>query len=288
MRFKKIYLEITNVCNLHCEFCPKTARTPHFMSLDQFGLYAAKLRPFCDTLFFHLMGEPLLHPLLGEFLAAAERLAYRVVITTNGVLLGEKAPLLLNAPALQRVNISLHCFEGNEGQRAGMPLGFDDYVNTAAAFAAHMEQSGKIAVLRLWNDGGADRRNDEIRALLRQTFPGDWQVTRHGLRLSGRVWLENAVRFDWPGESGDEHPDGFCYGLRDQLGVLADGTVVPCCLDAEGRLALGDLNTDPVALILNSPRAVALYDGFSARRPAEPLCRRCGYARRFSKPDPTE
>ena len=79
-------------------------------------------------------------------------------------------------------------------------------------------------------------------------------------------------------ELGENHG---CYGLRDQVGVLSDGTVVPCCLDHNGDIRLGNIYEQPIEEILNSPRAKAMVEGFSCRKAAEELCRKCGYARRF-------
>ena len=101
--------------------------------------------------------------------------------------------------------------------------------------------------------------------------------------LRDHLYLERAGKFDWPDLSAGESGAQFCYGLRDQLGVLVDGTVVPCCLDHEGDVALGNLFTQPLTEILTSPRACALREGFSRRKPAEELCRRCGFAARFNK-----
>jgi len=113
-------------------------------------------------------------------------------------------------------------------------------------------------------------------------FPGDWVQERHGIRIADRTYLEYGDKFDWPDLSAPEGSNRlFCYGLRDQLGVLCDGTVVPCCLDHDGDLALGNLLEEDMEAILNSPRSKAIYEGFSNREAAEELCRKCGYARRF-------
>ena len=89
--------------------------------------------------------------------------------------------------------------------------------------------------------------------------------------------------FDWREPRLAPEDSQFCYGLRQQIAVLCDGTVVPCCLDSEGRLALGNLLSQEMDDILASPRARAIQKGFDARRPAEELCRRCGYAARFNR-----
>ncbi len=276
MRFAKIYVEISNLCNLSCAFCPGTRRTPGRMSAEAFTTLAPKLRPYTDFLYFHLMGEPLCHPQLGEFLTIAGDHGFRVIITTNGTLLAKQQELLLSSPALHKVNISLHAFEAND-----LAVPFEKYLSDCMAFG-QAAKGEKLVVYRLWNQGGADEKNKEILETLHSAFPGEWIVEKRGTRLADRTYLEYGDKFDWPDLTA---PEGdcrvFCYGLRDQLGVLYDGTVVPCCLDHEGDLALGNIFRQDMEEILASPRAKAIYDGFSRKEAAEPLCRRCGYARRF-------
>ena len=277
-RFAKIYLEISNRCNLRCAFCPGTKRPGRSMTEAEFSTLLPRLQPYTDFLYFHLMGEPLCHPLLGRFLALAGEAGFRVILTTNGTLLPLRQDLLLASPALHKVNVSLHAFEAND-----LTVPFEAYLKGCTDFGRAAE--GQVLVTyRLWKGGGADRRNSEILAALEQAFPRPWVEERRGIRLGERVYLEYGEKFDWPDLQA---PDGgervFCYGLRDQLGVLCDGTVVPCCLDHEGDLALGNLFDQTLPEILDSPRARAIYEGFSRRQAAEPLCRRCGYATRFQK-----
>lgn len=276
MAFKKIYLEISNLCNLSCAFCPGTKRTPRRMTPEDFAFLAPKLRPYTEYLYFHLMGEPLCHPQLKEFLEIAYNHNFRVIITTNGTLLSRQQDLLLSSPALHKINISLHAFEAND-----LVVPFEDYLTDCFAFG-QAAKGEKLVVYRLWNQGGADQRNEEILASLRAAFPQPWIPERQGMRIAHRTYLEYGDKFDWPNLQAPEGSNRvFCYGLRDQLGVLCDGTVVPCCLDHEGDLALGNLFTQELPEILSSPKAKAIYDGFSRKEATEELCRKCGYARRF-------
>ena len=275
-RFKKVYLEIGNVCNLKCSFCPGTRRKPRQMTVEEFSLAAGKLRAYTDYLYFHLMGEPLLHPQLEKLLETAGDMAYKVIITTNGILLGKRGDVLLESGAVHKVNISLQSFEANQGG------GLEEYISSCAAFAAKASEQGKICVLRLWNNNGLDSLNETIKEILSRGFPQPWTESRMSLRLAERVYLEPGDKFDWPDmEASAETAPSFCYGLRDQIGVLSDGTVVPCCLDHEGDIALGNIFTQSMEEILASPRATALYEGFTRRRAVEKLCQSCGYASRF-------
>ena len=277
MRFRKVYLEISNICNLNCAFCPGTRRQKRAMTEDDMRILLPKLRPYTDFLYFHLMGEPLCHPRLETFLELAHSHGFRVILTTNGTLLSKKQELLLNFPGLHKVNISLHAFEAND-----LSVPFETYLRGCFDFGKAAE-GNKLISYRLWNNHGQDEKDGEILEMLEQYFPKPWVQERHGIRIADRVYLEHGDKFDWPDLAA---PDGgcgvFCHGLRDQIGVLCDGTVVPCCLDHEGDIALGNLFNQSLDDILDSPRARAIYDGFSQRKAAEELCRKCGYARRFS------
>ena len=274
--FNKIYLEISNLCNLNCAFCPGTKRPRHAMTVEEFSTLLPKLRPYADFLYFHLMGEPLLHPHLEDFLRIAGNWGFKVILTTNGTLLSRQLGTLLNSPALHKVNISLHAFEAND-----LTVPFDEYLQGCFQFGKRAE-GHVLTVFRLWNQGSAEERNQEILAAMAQYFPEPWITERKGIRLGNRVYLEYGEKFDWPdlaAEDGGQRV--FCYGLRDQIGVLCDGTVVPCCLDHEGDLSLGNLFHQELDDILESPRAQAICQGFQNRTAAEELCRKCGYARRF-------
>ena len=276
MRFRKVYLEISNICNLNCRFCPDTKRSKNALTEEELAVLLPKIRPYTDYLYFHLMGEPLLHPKLERFLKMAGEYGFKVILTTNGTLLKKQQEMLLRSPALHKINISLHAFEAND-----LAVPFETYLSDCFAFG-NASAGKKLVVYRLWNQGGEDTQNREILDAMHRYFPEDWVQERHGIRIADRTYLEYGDKFDWPDLTAAEGDSRvFCYGLRDQLGVLCDGTVVPCCLDHDGDLALGNLLTQDMEEILNSPRAKAIYEGFSNREATEELCRKCGYARRF-------
>jgi len=272
---KKAYVEITNICNLSCSFCPGTKRDPRFMDVSEFESVADALVGHTRFIYFHLMGEPLLHPELERLLDIAHKKGFRVIITTNGTLIGERIQALLSAEALHRVNISLQSFEGSGGED------MESYIDHICGFAKAASEKGTICSLRLWNAGGENSLNSRIISLLGKHFPTPWEDCTKNLRLTNRVFLEHGDKFDWPDLAAEERDVRFCYGLRDQIGILCDGTVVPCCLDSEGSIPLGNIHRDSLEDILQSPRARAIYDGFSGHRATEELCRRCGYASRF-------
>lgn len=275
-RFRKIYLEISNICNLKCSFCPGTKRPKRLMTEEEFRSLLPKLQQWTDFLYFHLMGEPLCHPNLYTFLDLAYEAGFKVILTTNGTGLNDHTDHLRKAKGLHKVNISLHAFEAND-----LAMPFEQYLDSCFSFGRKAE--GNVLVsYRLWNQGGMDAKNEQILNTLKTYFPTPWFDERKGIRIGQRIYLEHGDKFDWPDLSAPVCSDRvFCYGLRDHIGILCDGTVVPCCLDHEGDIALGNLFTQDLDEILNTPKAKAIYDGFSNGKAPEELCHRCGYATRF-------
>ena len=278
----RVYIEITNRCNLSCDFCHGTRRPLRTMTPSEFRILAQKLRGETSYLYLHVLGEPLLHPQLPELLAIAGDLDFRVCLVTNGTLLARQRETLLAAPALHKLSVSLHSFEGNGGVGD-----LEEYLQQVWDTCLPLSQRGVLCALRLWNDGAAQRCNARVLDFLSGRIGRDVETLSRDARgnrtLRPHLFLEQAERFDWPDLAAPASGANFCHGLTRQLAVLCDGTVVPCCLDSEGTIALGNLFTQTLPEILQSPRAAAMAAGFAARNPSEELCRRCGYARRFIK-----
>ena len=275
MRFAKAYVEISNVCNLSCSFCPGTIREPRRMTAEEFEIILDKLHGYVEYLYFHLLGEPLCHPELEAFLKLANNRGFKVTLTTNGTLIDTKRDMLLQND-FYKIVFSLHSFEANS-----ITSSLQKYLENCFLFGK--ELNGKsIVVYRLWNEGGMNSLNSEIENKLHKYFTDDWQESRNGTKIAKRVFLQYGDKFDWPDVNAEnENENVFCYGLRDQIGILADGTVVPCCLDNNGTLSLGNIFKDTLDKILSSQRAQNIYNGFSNRCAVEELCRKCTYSRKF-------
>lgn len=275
MKYSRAYVEITNICNKNCSFCPKNKREKRRMTEDEFEIVANKLRGITDYIYYHVMGEPLTHPLLPHFIKKANELGFKSAVTTNGSLLSSRGDELIDS-GVYKVNISVHSFEDGDKED------YLRYINDCIDFADKASKSGVLTVLRLWNNGHDGGLNDETLALMQSRLEGEWKMGPRGYRIRHKLHLEYGERFDWPDMTADNYGNNvFCYGLKDHFGVLCDGTVIPCCLDHEGDIPLGNIFTDNIENILSSPRAEAMRCGFANRCATEELCRRCGYARRF-------
>ncbi|GLX67984.1 radical SAM/SPASM domain-containing protein [Paenibacillus glycanilyticus] len=290
-RFKKFYIEITSICNLSCHFCPPTERAKGFISIEDFTSRLDQIKPFTDYIYFHLKGEPLLHPKIDELLDISHEKGFKVNITTNGTLLQKNKHKLLSKPAIRQMNFSLHSFDGHAGSTDK-----EGYIGNVLSFVREArEQTDMITSFRLWNltqdnmTNAERQRNREILSLIEKEFELDYLIEEKvvpgsGVKIADRVYLNQDYEFEWPDlKAKEDDGKGFCYGMRNQAGILIDGTVVPCCLDGEGVIDLGNVNVQPFAEIIEGQRATNLIDGFSRREAVEELCRKCGYRQRFGK-----
>ena len=275
--YSRVYIEITNVCNMNCSFCHGHSRDKRFMSEDEFNLILDRLSGQTEYIYYHLMGEPLLHPLLPVFLKTAKNKGYKSMITTNGTLLNKCGDEIINS-GIHKVNISVHSFEESDNDE------YLSYLGKIADFAEKANNSGVIIVLRFWNNGIDEAKNNFAIDYFRSRFDGDWAENSKGLRIRNKMFIEYGDRFGWPDKNAEIQGDEvFCYGLRDHFGILCDGTVVPCCLDSDGVINLGNVFDSDIESILSSERAAAMKSAFDCRKASEELCRRCAYAQRFSK-----
>lgn len=264
----RCYIEITNTCNLDCHFCPKHQRKRRQLSAEEFDLLTDKVRGKVCFLYFHLMGEPLLHPLLPQFITMAREKGFKTVLTSNGTLLHRAMNLLDTLP--HKVQLSLHSHESNARGE------LSSYMEEVMNFATQAAAKGTCVVLRLWNQGGMDKENEQVMDYIAEYVPRPWKERPDGFRLCDNLYLEFDRKFEWPSANASSAKrEVFCKALLKQIGVLSDGSLVPCCLDHNGDVVLGNLFHQSLEEILSSPRAQAMIEGFQHHTATEALCQNC-------------
>lgn len=290
-QFKKCYIEITSVCNLACSFCPPTLRARQFVSPENFAKRLDEIKPHTKYIHLHVKGEPLLHPQIGTLLDIAHEKGFHVHITTNGTLIEKRKDQLMNKPAIRQMNFSLHSFDDNIGLKDK-----DTYMENIIRFVKdQVPKTNMYVSFRLWNLSKDNKtnlekqRNRELLAMIEEAFHLDYQIEERverggGIKVAERVYVNQDHLFEWPSLDAEEDDGrGFCYGLRTQVAILSNGTVVPCCLDGEGVINLGNIHEQSFSDIIESERARNIVDGFSRREAVEELCRKCGFRKRFGK-----
>lgn len=283
-KFKQIYVEITNICNLNCSFCPKNNRPKRFMTVDEFNIITDEISPITNTICLHLMGEPLLHPNIKEIFEICNKKNLNVYLTTNGTLLKQNLDLLKSGCA-KRISVSLHSFEANTNSNS-----LDEYLEDVLLSCKEISDNSQTCIeFRLWNEDSNKKAkntlNKNIVNKINKIFNtnlADQNLQCH-ISITDKIYISFADIFEWPinTENQEKNSVKFCYGLRSHFGILCDGTVVACCLDSEGKLALGNIFQSKIYDILNTPRAQNIYKGFTDRNTAEEFCKTCTYANKF-------
>lgn len=276
MRFKKIYVEVTNVCNFSCSFCFKSFRDKRFVSPEDFSATLVRIKPYTDYIYLHVLGEPLLHPQIELLLEIAHKQGFNVNLTTNGSLLRSKRKIL-ELGYIRQYNVSLHDAAENVKKE-----NLDSYIDEVLDFASQEAERSYFS-LRLWNKGAEDvamfnrfclnKINDFFCLDITEK---DLLETRN-IKLAPHIFLQNAARFSWPGEKELNITNRGCYALKDHIAILSDGTVVPCCLDADASIPLGNILTENLEDILKKERVVNMLNGFRNKVVTEDICRNCGF-----------
>jgi radical SAM protein with 4Fe4S-binding SPASM domain len=282
--FERLYIEISNICNLQCTFCPEVIRDKKIMPVADFRKLAEQAKPLTKQVCLHLMGEPLAHPDFAEIMDICDELDLRVFLTTNGTLIKRHADRLSKWKALDQINFSVHSYFANpEKQTLG------DYLKPILEFCDKANPDFYIN-LRLWNLQKTNFQKDQnlrVFDILNRHFNVEMNENvdvkmNKSKKIQGKTYVHFDTEFIWPSpDQPFRSKEGSCYGLRKQLAVHANGDVVPCCLDKETVLKIGNAHQNTLKEIIKSDRAVAIKKGFEQNQLIEDLCQKCQYAERF-------
>lgn len=275
-RFPRIYIEISNRCNLACAFCPSVKRDTKTMDEAEFKHILSEISPYTDHIYLHVQGEPLLHPTLMRFLDIAYSYRLKVHLVTNGTLLISYGTKLPFHPALAQLTISLHAWES-------LPKESFHQLNEFLKIIIDQSESYSCSLfLRIWN-----KRSERMNRILETNFSEkelvSWrQPSKKRLKIRKNITLDLDQEFTWPSLSNPfVSIDGRCHAGTKMMAILANGDVTPCCLDPEGILSIGNIHATPLETVLSSPRYTRFIDGFKEKTCTEELCRHCSFRTRF-------
>lgn len=261
-RFKKIYIEITNNCNLDCSFCIKNKRTNKFISIEEFNILLDKIKDYTDYIYFHILGEPLLHPKINELISLAS-LNFKINITTNGYLINR----IKNNKNIRQLNISLHSYDIK--YNINLTKYLDNIFNTIDTLP------NTYISLRLWVK---NKHQEEIIKYINNRYNLNLPKDIENYTINNHIFINNFHEFIWPDLNNNYYNEiGTCYGLIDHIGILVDGTIIPCCLDTLGNINLGNIYSDSIDHILNSTRVNNIINNFKNNKKCEELCRHCSF-----------
>ena len=265
-RFKKIYIEITNACNLNCPFCIKNKRTITHMTIDEYQSIINKIKDYTEEIYFHILGEPLLHPNLTTFIDYAYNNGLKVNITTNGYLINN----IKKNTNINRLNISLHSY--NEIYK----IDLNDYLDSIFETIDQIKNKTFIS-LRLWV--GNQNTNNIINYINKRYNTNIEHIENNTkIKITNNLIIDTFHEFIWPNLNNDYYNEvGKCKGLIDHIGILSDGTIIPCCLDSQGIIKLGNIYNDNLDTVLKQNIVKNMIEGFQKNYKCQELCKHCQF-----------
>lgn len=233
------------------------------MNVNKFKILLDKLKGYTKHLYFHVMGEPLVHPMINEFIDMASA-CYSVNLTSNGYLIER----IGNNKNIRQLNLSLHSFNDKNGKS------LDEYINDIFDNVDKLVKNKTIVNYRMWIN--SDNKREIIKYL-----EGKYKVKIGDsikVKLDDNVYYEVEKEFIWPSMDNDYYSEeGSCRGTRDHIGILVDGTVVPCCLDSNGLIKLGNIYKDELNDIISIDLFKEIRNGFLCNKKVHELCKKCNF-----------
>ena len=265
MRFKKIYIETTNLCNLNCDFCIKNRRKKEIMTIQNFKIILSKIKNYTNYIYLHILGEPLLNPKLNEFILLASNEGFNINITTNGYLIDK----IKDNKNIRQVNISLHSFDVKYN------VELKKYLNNIFDSVEELIKNDTYVSLRLWVK---NKYSEDIINEVNNYYKVN--ITKN-TKIKESLFFNFEKQFIWPDLNNSYYNEsGKCYGLTDHIGILVDGTIVPCCLDTLGIINLGNIFKEEIDEILNKKTVIKMIEGFKNNKKEMELCKHCNFLER--------
>ncbi|TKX32957.1 SPASM domain-containing protein [Campylobacter aviculae] len=278
MKFKKIYIELSDICGLKCDFCPSKKAVRGIMSIEKFDILAKQIHNQSKLFTLHLLGDPLLLPDLESYLKIAKEYKMKLEITTSGFYFNDRNKnLLLIYDNIYQINISLMAFLSQN------KLSLEEYFKPIIEFCKeHLKNKNSSFInLRLWNLGAdfkIPKENLVIYEFLSKEFQKNIDNALIKNHLARHIILHQNTLFKWPNLSDTPlYFHGKCYALKEQIGILSDGTLVPCCLDTKGDINLGNVFEKDFQSLLKSERLQFMKKSFEANKRIERLCQSCEF-----------
>jgi radical SAM protein with 4Fe4S-binding SPASM domain len=258
------------------------------MSLEFFEEVVKEAQNFSKEIACHVVGDPLTLPNLSAYLDIVHKYKMKAMLTTSGYFMKKHAFETLFHPAVKQINVSLNAFNKNDTS-----ISFEQYMRPILNLCHEkVKQKKELFInLRMWNlDEIMSEKafNSELFNVLEQSFDVELNLEsldpkeKKSIRLENKVLLHFDNYFEWPSLENQNYGHGTCQGLSSHIGVLANGDVIPCCLDNDAVMKLGNLKEQSLKEIVHEKRATAMRDGFKVGQCSEEMCLKCSYKDRFN------
>lgn len=265
MKFKRIYVELSNKCNLKCSFCSKDKREKRSLSIEEFEYILNDVKKYTKLIYLHVKGEPFLYKNIDKIFELCKINNINIKITTNGIYLNKYVDLINKYNNIKQINISLMC----ENKK-------NNYLEDVFEISSKIKTT---IIYRVWLSN-KEESNIIIDKVLKYY---NKENTKKNIKLNDHIYLDKDIEFTWPNEGNVNTKNGICYGSRTHIGILSNGEVIPCCLDSEGEISFGNIFDKSLDEILNSEKFLEFNDKIKKGIMPCELCEKCDFKNRLNQ-----
>ncbi|MDY5186207.1 radical SAM/SPASM domain-containing protein [Helicobacter trogontum] len=279
MKFHKIYVEITDICKLSCSFCTPKKAVRGIMPLPLYEKIISQITQHTRFISLHVLGDPLCVNNLSAYIDIGAYYNVRFDIVSSAAFLKEEHFSLLTQPHIRQVSFSLDALFDNKHLQKDI----NTYFDTILTFYNYAKIKSPNLYINLRLFGNYDY------TYFLQKFPyAILQPQKRRFRLEKNFFLRFHQAFKWHTQqktpkventtTWQTYPNTpYCLGTIRQLAILANGIVIPCCIDAHAQMPLGDFNVQNFLEILYSKKMKDMQESLRTHKNLPQLCQNCSF-----------
>lgn len=253
---KHVFIELTSACNFNCDFCPHRymTRSKGIMDLKVLDKALRGLSRFNpDYVMFSAMGEPTLHPEFARACQMVKDAGHRLIVTTNGSILNEE----MHALPIDELYISLMTPTSSSFSLRDSSMSFEDYILRIKEFVQKVSYATTIYVMKedlhLYpdiKDVVSDMNKATMVNQIAKIFFPESKISFSDssyVQIAPKVNIYIKPMGRWAqiesleGKIGEAKSIPFCSYYIHHINILQNGDVTFCCMDYDGKMALGNL-----------------------------------------------
>jgi len=307
-----VFLEVTNHCNFRCSFCPQaiSTRPPEHMDTTLATTLIKQLYNvgYKGNLYFHLLGEPFLHPEIFKIVEYASRRMPRSILFTNGSLLTTRNIESVFDASPYELMISMQLVDEGSFKLKGSSMSWDRYASGIRKAIEYKLTHDTPTLLRISvgmrkedavypDDDYFPRISPEtFRENILRLFSGiqclDLQQIqniladipfRSSLEIASGVFVSVKPMGNWLRLYREEITKrGYCPHVGKEFGVLSNGNLVLCHLDYDGKTAFANARESKLRNIFQNSAICQTIEKFCAEGIVPKNCQHCVVPHKYS------
>jgi len=287
----KYFIDPINICNLRCPLCPTgrglLARPRGRMTLNDLKLVVDEIAPYAYRIELYNWGEPLLHPEIFEMIEYVSQRRITVGLSSNLNHLDAQMAQKLVESGLNQLVVSIDGAT-QESYAAYRRRGkLDDVLKNLKLLIDTKQTLKRPTPFIVWRMLIGKHNEHEVETVRKMAYEMGADSFSTGVlfvdtRDSEQIeqWLPNNPAYSPYDYTDDKLENTWdCHDLWESMVINWDGGVAPCCWLHDPQFDFGNVSSQTVREIWNSPSYISARRviGKRKKRPGDvpTICHRC-------------